>query len=70
MKLNKSEISRIKQALQIAIDSEYVFIDAHKTALKFINGDVESVIPENHKKTVTKTRRTIKAFDKLLNKLK
>ena len=69
MKFNKSEKLRIRQALQIAIDSEYDFIGAHKTGLKFVNGNTREFFPKEYKNIIAQTRRTIKSFEKILNKL-
>ena len=69
MKFSKNEILKIKQALFISIDSENDFIEAHRTELKFINGNVVSVIPKEHKNIVKVTNRNIKSFQKILSKI-
>ena len=70
MKLTKYDISRLIQALDIAIESEREYLDCHLTAWDSRCKQPRRCVPLEYQPVVQKTKRTIHAFHKLINKLR
>lgn len=71
IELSKWEIKRLRQALYLAIDYEDSSIDAHTVELyKPRKGDLKSIVPKEFRSVVAFYKRNIKAFEKLLKKLR
>lgn len=64
------EKKRMSQALRLAIDYQESLIDAHRTNLRHTPRGVESCFPKDFLPYVTRWRRDIAVFCRLLDKLK
>jgi len=73
MKFTKLELWRIEQALYSAIDNEKANIDAYRTEFnkKYEHAYLhQKVVPKEHRPMVAKLNRTIKAWQKILEKMR
>ena len=70
IKLSKWDLKRFIQALNMAIEWEESYIDCCSIGLKRKNKKIKRYIPEELKQYTKISKKNIKAFKKLINKLK
>ena len=73
MKLTKVNRRRLCEALAIAIDSEWGFIEAHRIQYaknRDAKGWHYQIVPQEYQPLVAQTKRRIKAFERLLQRLR